>query len=43
MGITADVPQIPLYYSPFVFGVARNVHGFRVNPLGYYHLEDVYR
>lgn len=37
-----DVPQIPLYYSPLVYGVARNVHGFRVDPLGNYHLEDVY-
>jgi peptide/nickel transport system substrate-binding protein len=38
-----DVPQIPLYYSPYVYGVESNVHGFRVNPLGYYHLENVYR
>jgi peptide/nickel transport system substrate-binding protein len=37
----ADVPQIPLYYSPLVYGVARNVHGFRVYPLGNYHLENV--
>jgi peptide/nickel transport system substrate-binding protein len=37
----ADVPQIPLYYSPLVYGVARKVHGFRVYPLGNYHLEDV--
>ena len=38
----ADVPQIPLYYSPLVYGVATNVHGFRVYPLGNYHLEDVH-
>jgi peptide/nickel transport system substrate-binding protein len=38
----AVVPQIPLYYSPLVYGVARKVHGFRVYPLGNYHLEDVY-
>jgi peptide/nickel transport system substrate-binding protein len=38
----ADVPQIPLYYSPLVYGVADNVHGFRVYPLGNYHLEQVY-
>ncbi len=38
----ADVPQIPLYYSPFVYGVAADVHGFRVSPLGNYDLEDVY-
>ena len=38
----ADVPQIPLYYSPLVYGVARNMHGFRVYPLGNYHLEDVH-
>jgi peptide/nickel transport system substrate-binding protein len=38
----ADVPQIPLYYSPLVYGVTRNVHGFRVYPLGNYHLEDVH-
>jgi peptide/nickel transport system substrate-binding protein len=38
----ADVPQIPLYYSPLVYGVARKVHGFRVYPLGNYHLEDVH-
>jgi peptide/nickel transport system substrate-binding protein len=39
----ADVPQIPLYYSPLVYGVARNLKGFRVDPLGNYHLEDVQR
>jgi peptide/nickel transport system substrate-binding protein len=38
----ADVPQIPLYYSPLVYGVARKLHGFRVYPLGNYHLEDVH-
>jgi peptide/nickel transport system substrate-binding protein len=38
----ADVPQIPLYYSPLVYGVARGVQGFRVDPLGNYHLEDVH-
>jgi peptide/nickel transport system substrate-binding protein len=36
-----DVPQIPLYYSPLVYGVARGVRGFHVYPLGNYHLEDV--
>jgi peptide/nickel transport system substrate-binding protein len=36
------VPQIPLYYSPLVYGMARKVHGFRVYPLGNYHLEDVH-
>jgi peptide/nickel transport system substrate-binding protein len=38
----ADVPQIPLYYSPLVYGVTRRVHGFRVYPLGNYPLEDVH-
>jgi peptide/nickel transport system substrate-binding protein len=38
----ADVPQIPLYYSPLVYGVARKIRGFRVNPLGNYDLEDVH-
>jgi peptide/nickel transport system substrate-binding protein len=38
----ADVPQIPLYYSPLVYGVARSVHGFQVSPLGNYDLEDVH-
>ncbi|HWE09968.1 MAG TPA: ABC transporter substrate-binding protein [Solirubrobacteraceae bacterium] len=38
----ADVPQIPLYYSPLVYGVARKLHGFRVYPLGNYPLADVH-
>jgi peptide/nickel transport system substrate-binding protein len=38
----ADVPQIPLYYSPLVYGVARAVRGFHVYPLGNYYLEDVH-
>jgi peptide/nickel transport system substrate-binding protein len=37
----ALVPQIPLYYSPLVYGVARDARRFRVYPLGNYHLEDV--
>jgi peptide/nickel transport system substrate-binding protein len=37
-----QVPQIPLYYSPLVYGVAGKVHGFVVYPLGNYHLEDVH-
>jgi peptide/nickel transport system substrate-binding protein len=36
-----DLPQIPLYYSPLVYGVTRSVHGFGVSPLGNYNLEDV--
>src|ERR1700740_979045 len=37
----AGGPQLPLSYSPPVSGVARTGHGFRVYPLGNYHLETV--
>jgi len=36
-----ELPQIPLYYSPLVYGVSRSVHDFAVYPLGNYHLENV--
>jgi peptide/nickel transport system substrate-binding protein len=39
----ADVmPQVPLYYSPYQYAWSTKVHGFKVSPLGNYHLEDVW-
>jgi peptide/nickel transport system substrate-binding protein len=38
----ATVPQIPLYYSPYQYAWSTKVHGFKVSPLGNYHLEDVW-
>lgn len=37
-----DLPQIPLYYSPFAYAYSTKVRGFAVYPLGNYHLEDVW-
>jgi peptide/nickel transport system substrate-binding protein len=31
-----------LYYSPYRWAYSSKVHGFFVNPLGNYHLEDVW-
>ena len=31
-----------LYYSPFPYAYSSKVHGFRVSPLGNFHLEDVW-
>jgi len=31
-----------LYYSPYQYVEASNVHGFNVTPLGNYHMEDVW-
>lgn len=36
------VPQIPLYFSPFVYAFSSSVHDFSVYPLGNYHMEDVW-
>jgi peptide/nickel transport system substrate-binding protein len=38
----ADMPQVPLYYSPYQYAWSSKVHGFKVSPLGNYHLEDVW-
>jgi peptide/nickel transport system substrate-binding protein len=37
-----DLPQIPLYYSPYQYAYSSRVHGFTVSPLGNYHLENVW-
>ena len=31
-----------LYYSPYRWAYSSKAHGFFVNPLGNYHLEDVW-
>jgi peptide/nickel transport system substrate-binding protein len=38
----ADMPQVPLYYSPYQYAWSNKVQGFSVSPLGNYHLEDVW-
>ena len=38
----ADAFQGFLYYSPFRWATTDKVHGFFVQPLGNYHLEDVW-
>jgi peptide/nickel transport system substrate-binding protein len=37
-----DLPQIPLYYSPYAYAHSDKVHGFSVYPLGNSHMEDVW-
>jgi peptide/nickel transport system substrate-binding protein len=37
-----DLPQIPLYYSPYAYANSDKVHGFSVYPLGNSHMEDVW-
>lgn len=37
-----QLPQIPLYYAPLIYGVAKSVHGFTVTPLGNYPLQNVW-
>lgn len=38
-----NVPFFALYYSPFVNGVSKDVHGFSENPLGYFNLQGVHK
>ncbi len=37
-----DRPDVPLFYTPFVYAMSDAVQGFHVSPLGIYHLEDVW-
>jgi peptide/nickel transport system substrate-binding protein len=37
-----DLPQIPLYYSPYQYAYSDKVQGFHVTPLGNFHLQDVW-
>jgi peptide/nickel transport system substrate-binding protein len=41
-GHAAAMPQVPLYYSPYQYAWSTKVQGFKVSPLGNYHLEDVW-
>jgi peptide/nickel transport system substrate-binding protein len=38
----SELPQIPLYYSPYQYAYGSTVQGFTVSPLGNFHLEDVW-
>jgi peptide/nickel transport system substrate-binding protein len=38
----SELPQIPLYYSPYQYAYSSSVQGFTVSPLGNFHLEDVW-
>jgi peptide/nickel transport system substrate-binding protein len=38
----ADANMVYLYYSPFRWAYTDKLHGFYVQPLGNYHLEDVW-
>ena len=37
-----DGAHPPLDYPPYIYGVAKQVNGFAVNPGGAYRLEDVW-
>jgi peptide/nickel transport system substrate-binding protein len=37
-----QLPQIPLYYAPLIYGVSKKVHDFTVTPLGNYPLQNVW-
>jgi peptide/nickel transport system substrate-binding protein len=37
-----DLPQVPLYYSPYQYAFSDKVQGFYVSPLGNFHLENVW-
>jgi peptide/nickel transport system substrate-binding protein len=37
-----QLPQIPLYYAPLIYGVSKSVHDFTVTPLGNYPLQNVW-
>jgi peptide/nickel transport system substrate-binding protein len=39
----ADANMVYLYYSPFRWAYTDKLHGFYVQPLGNYHLEDAWR
>jgi peptide/nickel transport system substrate-binding protein len=38
----SELPQIPLYDSPYQYAYSTSVQGFTVSPLGNFHLEDVW-
>ena len=38
----SELPQIPLYYSPYQYAYSTSVQDFTVSPLGNFHLEDVW-
>lgn len=40
--VAQDVPLVPLYYSPFVYGQTDKLHDFQVLPTGNYHLETMW-
>lgn len=40
--VANDMPLVPLYYSPFVYGMSNKVHGLQVLPTGNYHLENTW-
>jgi peptide/nickel transport system substrate-binding protein len=40
--VAGDAPFVPLDYPPYIYGSAKKVQGFAVNPGGAYRLEDVW-
>ncbi len=40
--LAKDPPQAYLYYQPLPYAYSSNVHGYDVNPEGYYNLENVW-
>lgn len=41
--VAQDAPIASLYYPPYAYAVAKNVHGFHVTPLGNYPLKAVWK